>query len=32
VFLAVAMAFTLLFLLLGRGVALALRRGGRVVD
>jgi hypothetical protein len=32
VFLAVAMAFTLLFLLLGRGLALALRLDGRVVD
>jgi DUF3054 family protein len=32
VFLAVAMAFTLLFLLLGRGAARALRVEGRVVD
>jgi Protein of unknown function (DUF3054) len=32
VFLAVAMSFTLVFLLLGRGLALALRLDGRVVD
>jgi hypothetical protein len=32
VFLAVAMAFTLLFLLLGRGAARALRLDGRMVD